>query len=289
MRSMADLAPRLRAAVRRLLPHRLLELLDEHRVQQTLACSRLLTTPWRFVARELRGAPGVHSYALRRGGTVCLHHRSPDLGILDEVFRLGWYTLPDAARARLAALDRPLRVADLGAHVGTFGVWAVTEFPAAEITAFEPDPQNLEALRCAVSANRAGDRWRVVDACAAAADGTLSFAAYRSSGSHVVDGDAPGALQLVARDVFPELHRADLVKIDIEGSEWPILTDDRFPELAAPVLVLEYHPEQCPTATPRATAEQLLRDAGYDTFDIWHDPAGVGMLWAVKRAPAPAA
>ena len=44
-------------------------------------------------------------------------------------------------------------------------------------------------------------------------------------------------------DVFPYLAAADLVKIDIEGSEWEILADARFAGIAARVLVLEYHPQ----------------------------------------------
>jgi FkbM family methyltransferase len=273
----------LRAAARRVIPQRTKTWLERHRVQQTLACSRLVTRPWRFTVRELRGAPGVHTYRLRgSGAAVCLHHRTEDLGIFDEVFRLGWYELPPAARAKLAALGRPPRVLDLGAHVGMFGAWALAELPGAEITAFEPDPDNHEALVCAIRANASEDRWRAVRACAARADGTLSFAAGRSSGSQVTAAGEPGTIELEARDVLPALGDADLVKIDIEGSEWPILTDERFRALDVPVMVLEYHPQQCPGPDPRATVEELLAGQGYALTDIWHDSAGVGMLWATS-------
>ena len=48
------------------------------------------------------------------------------------------------------------------------------------------------------------------------------------------------------------MAEADLVKIDIEGGEWPILTDPRFAQLPTPALVIEYHPAGCPGPDPQA-------------------------------------
>ena len=48
--------------------------------------------------------------------------------------------------------------------------------------------------------------------------------------------------------MFPHLHDADLLKIDIEGGEWPLLTDARFGELKVPAIVLEYHAYDSPAA-----------------------------------------
>ena len=77
-----------------------------------------------------------------------------------------------------------------------------------------------------------------------------------------VDGDADeSATTLPAADVFPYLEGADLVKIDIEGGEWPILSDPRFAELEARALVLEYHPHLCPGPDPRECADGLLARA----------------------------
>ena len=97
--------------------------------------------------------------------------------------------------------------------------------------------------------------------------------------SHVArDGEA-GTVEVALRDVLPELERADLLKMDIEGGEWDILTDERFPASAPPAVVLEYHPEGAP-GQPRASVEQRLRAAGYELSPIWHRDDGYGMLWA---------
>ena len=52
-----------------------------------------------------------------------------------------------AGRAALAQAREPLRVLDLGAHVGLFGTWALREWPGARVTAVEADPANAAQLR----------------------------------------------------------------------------------------------------------------------------------------------
>jgi hypothetical protein len=85
-------------------------------------------------------------------------------------------------------------------------------------------------------------------------------------------------------DVLPQLADADLVKIDIEGAEWPILADDRFRELKARLVVLEYHAECSPQPDPAAAAEQALVSAAYEVRHVGRKPAfGAGLLWGVRR------
>ena len=81
-------------------------------------------------------------------------------------------------------------------------------------------------------------------------------------------------------DVMDQVAGADLVKIDIEGGEWEILTDARFAASPPRAIVLEYHPHLCPEADPRAAAERLLHDAHMTVEPIWHRDDGYGMLWA---------
>jgi hypothetical protein len=51
--------------------------------------------------------------------------------------------------------------------------------------------------------------------------------------------------------------------MDIEGSEWAILTDGRLSGLAADAIVLEWHRRDCPEAVPHAAVHRLLRRAGH--------------------------
>jgi hypothetical protein len=126
----------------------------------------------------------------------------------------------------------------------------------------------------------------VIEACAATADGTALLLADRFAESRITR-DAPDAIEVTARDAFPFLAAADLVKIDIEGSEWAILDDSRLAEIAARVVVLEYHPQGCSGADPRQSVHAALTRLGFFVEDIGvpHAPPGVGMSWAWRSAP----
>lgn len=247
----------------------------------------LTSRPARFAACELRGGRRLRRHDLRGGRwAFCVHHGTPDASVLAEVFRAGYYRLPPDVEQHFGALDRPLRVADLGAHVGLFGLWVLQRFADAEIVAFEPDPLNFAALSGTIRENGPhADRWRAIQACAAATDGRVSFAPGGSSSAHVVrPGDeTEGVVSVPARDVFPHLEEVDLLKIDIEGSEWELLGDPRFAEVAPTILFLEYHPHLCPADDPRAYALATLRDMGYEVTEVFAAPEGVGLVRAARQ------
>lgn len=270
--------------VRRRAPGGILRLLARYRLPQTLVCAPLTSRPLRFTVHEVRGGGRVGRHRLRDSGLVFhLRHGTADIGILDEIFRLGYYTAPPSAAERLRRSGRPLRILDLGAHVGLFGLWALHEHPGAQLVAFEPDPLNSEALHTTIHANGLQDRWTVVRACAAAKDGFVVFAAGRSSGSMVVESGEEGLL-VRAVDALPYLPGVDLVKMDMEGGEWALLQDPRFAGVAPPVIVIEYHPHLCPVPDAREHVKSLLARAGYGVAEIFHHSNRVGMLWGVQRA-----
>ena len=238
-----------------------------------------------FALRELGRSTATVRYRPRGATTeVLLRHGTSDLDILDEIFGRGLYDVPEPVRAALAQAGEPLRVLDLGAHVGLFGTWALREWPDARVTAVEADPANAALLRRTIELAGGGPRWTLLPVVAAAEDGQVAFQAGEFAESHL-GGD--GALA-EARDVLPLMDAADLVKIDIEGGEWPILTDPRLATVAARALVLEYHPRGCPGGDPATAAADALRAAGFHTSEIAGAPVGAGMLWA-WRVSAPQA
>jgi hypothetical protein len=80
-----------------------------------------------------------------------------------------------------------------------------------------------------------------------------------------------------AVDVFPYLAEAALIKIDIEGAEMPLLTDPRFAELSAKIVLLEYHPPHSRMAVVGA-----LEHAGYTVDPFDERLPGIGELCAWK-------
>ena len=226
----------------------------------------VLGEPELFAARERSGSAATARYTLRESGlTIFLRHGSPDVGVLDEIFGQRWYDPPAPVARLLDARAAPLRVVDLGANIGLFGLWAAGRLGPAETTLYEPDRFNLAVLERTLEANGLDAAWRVVRACAAASRGTTAFheglfASSRAAGTP----DAPGAVVVPVADVLPELAGVDLLKVDMEGGEWSVLADPRFAPARVAVVALEYHPHLCPGPHPRAAAEGLLRDAGYE-------------------------
>lgn len=253
--------------------------------------------------RELRDRPAEGRYHLR-GSTLVAQVRHPllDMWALEEVFRFGAYRPPPQAIAALEALGRPPRMVDLGGHVGYFGLFFRRLHPDASVVSFEPDPANAAVLDRCIAANGLGHRWEVVPACAAPADGEVEFVSdYHLSRVAAGGASAVGAMhgriaaafpflegtallsserrRVPARDVFPYLSKADLIKMDIEGGEWPLLADPRMGDLTAAVIVLEYHPVYAPDKDPEGEVARALQRAGYVTAPPQrsHD---AGVIWA---------
>jgi FkbM family methyltransferase len=268
-------------AARRLLTHPRVEPLVS-----IALLARLTTNPARFVLAELAGRGRVVAHRIRGGGTtVVLQHGTLDFHTFHELFHEQIYAPPPEVDAALAELARPPRILDIGANVGMFGAWALARWPEAEIDAFEPDPRNAALHRRAIAADPRGGRWRLHEAAAAAADGEMRFLAGRYMMSRPATAAETDVTTVPTRDVLPLLQRADLIKLDAEGSEWAILDDPRFASTTARALALEYHPELCPEDEPREAAVWRLEAAGFFVQDVpTGAPSGYGSLWA-WRAP----
>ena len=216
-----------------------------------------------------------------------LRHRTRDIEIFDEIF-VGDPTYAPPARLHALLRSKPLRVLDLGANIGLFGAFALGAFDVASLTTFEPDPSNLPILHhCRVL--NPGPPWKVVEACAAPEDGRASFSAGKYADSHVSFGTTTGDITVPAIDVFPYMAEADLIKIDIEGSEWDILADPRLAGIGETVIVLEWHRLGSPTPHPFASATQLLQDAGFSVAGVDHGyPHGTLWAWNFPAVSVPA-
>jgi FkbM family methyltransferase len=258
--------------------------------------SLLVREPARYALRELSRRPVRSRYRLRASPStqVVLRHDVGDSYTFEEIFVSRSYALPERARRALSG-EVHLKVADLGANVGLFSLFLFGEYPDARIVAFEPDPENAAVAAACMDLNGRRGQWELVQACAGTRDGEVAFASTRSGLSlvspHVVDAAADGDITVSTRDVFPLLADVDLIKIDIEGGEWDLLSDPRFSALPARALALEYHPHLCPAPDPRTLVTALLRGAGWELHEVFHNPDppllhGSGMFWAWRAAPS---
>jgi FkbM family methyltransferase len=242
-----------------------------------LRTAALVSPSARFLAFELLRRRGVRRYRLRGTGlSTAVRHPLNDMWILDEIFVQRVYEPPPEV---LSVLGPAPRVLDLGGHAGNFALFALSRFPGAEVTSFEPNPQNAAMLDWSREANGVQARWRLERAAAGAAPGTLQVSG--ESFLSRVGGDA--GVEVEVRDVLPLLDTADLAKIDIEGGEWPLLEDPRLATAAVRALVLELHELAPGDTTYRDRAVQLLRDAGFTTGPLFDERPDTACIWAWKE------
>jgi FkbM family methyltransferase len=269
---------------------------------QTLRGAKVVRDPLRFIALQLKparthGPAHAAAHRLRESNlTVFLRHRTRDVHIFNEIFGgTGGHRSyePPPAVASMLDVRRAPRIIDLGANIGLFGAYAFGRWPDAAVRSFEPDPTNAGLLTRLIAANRLQRRWSVAEVAVANQTGELSFSAGLFADSHIeLASGAEAALDPAERsgvgdvitvqavDVFEQDHDVDLMKIDIEGGEWAILTDPRLAGLGADVLVLEWHAHGCPEPDAHASAIRLLRAAGYERTDEIECGRNNGLLWA---------
>jgi FkbM family methyltransferase len=174
------------------------------------------------------------------------------------------------------------RIVDVGSNVGYTLVYFGLHYPAAALVAFEPHPAHVELLKRNVALNKLSSRVQLHAAAASDRNGTarLSDEGARST---VVSADAREAISVPAVDFFDALgaEEIDLLKIDAKGGEFPILMDERFPNLRARMLVVQWHAtSQRPDADVLVSArlERLgrhLKPGPQDQGPGWRD----GILW----------
>jgi FkbM family methyltransferase len=241
----------------------------------TMVEARLVSTPVRYAVRELT-AHRRGDYTLRSdGGSFSVRHRSGDVDIFRKFYAYGYYDLPEEVADRLQSLERPVNVLDLGANIGFFEVFTRGRLPVGRVVCFEPDPANAEMLERVRDAN--GADWEILRIGAANSSGTARFNTGQKNFSRIGSG---GDTEIATLDVFPYIAQADLVKMNIEGSEWEVLDDARLADTSASWIV-EYHRIANPEPDIHELATRLFERAGY-TVRITARREENGLLWAWK-------
>jgi FkbM family methyltransferase len=176
-------------------------------------------------------------------------------------------------------------IVDIGAHVGSFTVWAARRSPRARMLAVEPNPGTFELLVRNVRENGLEDRVTAVQAAIGTKPGTsgLQFVEH-SLGTRLARGGAIGAghITVEVRTLSRLLADAgmdevDLLKVDCEGMEYEVLEAVGAQGLRnIRVLACEYHPE------PGRDASELDRLLGSAGYKVQRPDAPLGVLWATR-------
>ncbi len=198
-----------------------------------------------------------------------------DYGLAYEVFVHRFYDCP-----RPIERDEVRLIVDLGANVGFTPLYWATTYRRAAVIAYEPHPAHVAQCRANLALNRGGERVELHAAAAGRQDGQMRLTDEGTSSTEV-SGTAAG-IDVPVEDTLAALagRTIDILKIDIEGGEYPIMEDERFPGLDIRRVVMEWHRRQDGRAGAWCT--ERLREAGFEIEPIF-DEGSHGMLWAFRR------
>lgn len=187
----------------------------------------------RFVREHNRPyRPGALSTYDWNGQTIWYRPGSSDSELIYKILLRrglkGEYAIPPDIRSAIGQVDTIL---DIGANIGISSIYLGSLFPQARLFAFEPAPENVAVLERNMKGRA---QVRVVPVALGERDGTLEFFASDSATnfggfSRFEAGSDVGRKTAVpvrhAGRQFAELGvaQADIIKVDVEGSEWEIM------------------------------------------------------------------
>lgn len=229
----------------------------------------------KFIAWWLAGGKTKITLHLKNGIRIAMRSlATTDYGVAYDVFHKRCYDSP-----RVLAIE-PRVIVDLGANVGYTVLHWLQTWPAARVLAFEPHPTHVHAIRENLTLNGLLSSVDLRPCAAGTYDGTVTLSDCGSSSSIV--GEQNGITVPMA-DVYGELPRpVDIIKIDIEGSEYALLDDDRFATVNARAIVIEWH-----GIGGFERIRQRLIQLGYSVIKTEDGPKDTGLLWAYREPVEP--
>lgn len=183
-----------------------------------------------------------------------------DMSALKEVLVDEEYSFLNVSSAQKPSSS--FTVLDVGAHIGTFGMWLLSEVPGAHIMSVEASPATFSTT--AYNAQRFDsehNQWRVIQRAAWKNNDVLKFSNEGDSMGFKVakDGDDE-VVGISFADLLREsgFDRVSLMKIDVEGAE------EQFLAASGPLLsrvdqvVIEIHPLLCDEGNVRDVLQQAF-------------------------------
>jgi len=203
-----------------------------------------------------------------------------DLAIAREVFTIRAYRFPDSIRREAVRL-----IVDVGSNVGYTCLFWLNNFPNAHVIGIEPHPRHLTQLRKNIEINGWQERVTILECGAGTADGRL-YLVDDGPSSHLTTQAGANTIDVQIIDLLAYLKgkNVDLLKFDIEGSEYELLADPRFESLLIKNLVMEWH-ENAAISNAHSWCHRRLGKLGYKTTDTPEEytlSGPHGMIWATR-------
>jgi FkbM family methyltransferase len=237
--------------------------------RELLALARTTFSNWMLPAALRRATSWISAdwllnieLGLRTRQGPQLKARVRDIGGPLDVFGLGAYDF------NMIDWSRALYVVDAGAHIGSFTLFAASR-GAGRIVAIEPNPETYALLVANVRLAGLADRVTTMNRAVADASGPRTLHSAKLSPASTIlygENDRDHAIPvegITLREVLEATHwpRIDVMKIDIEGSEYDVfaaIEPDALDRVS--VVLVECH--HLPGFDPRQVAARL-QDRGF--------------------------
>lgn len=188
----------------------------------------------------------------------------------------------------LAGLPEDLVVLDIGGHIGCFSMALATARPRATVHTYEASPDTASFLMDNVARNRLGARVHPNATAVSDHTGTLEFPAgqFASGLNGISNANVTGTISVpcvtFAEAVSNAGGKVDLVKIDTEGAEYPIVLGSKPADWSSVQrVVAEFHRVPGHEWTE---LRDFFAEAGLHVTRSEFGSAGYGMLWLDRAA-----
>ncbi|WP_255196468.1 FkbM family methyltransferase [Halorarius litoreus] len=178
----------------------------------------------------------------------------------------------------LSDLDGDTVFWDVGANVGVYSCLAASVLPQGAVVGFEPEPNNQARLRENLARNDPECKWHVAPVALWDADAECQLALDFSSefdqvgAGHYYLSDAEGQeidcrrAETMIQQGYPH---PEVVKIDVQGAELPVLRGFGAALEAVETVYLELHTNKAKRYdTTVEETEQYLREAGFSVTPL---------------------
>ena len=208
-----------------------------------------------------------------------------EVKVVWQVFVRDCYTLPPECHT----------IIDAGGNVGIFALYAAANHPAARIFSLEPFPSTFSALCTNIKRNSLQANVRAMQLGLSSSPGTLPMSgAPASTDRRIVDvaAETEASLEWIPVVTLQEfmsqnaIVTVDFLKLDIEGSEWPVILTSP-PELWRRIrnVQLEYHETAEARYRPQMLMDHLAL-GGHSVVEHTEDAYHTGMIRSTLAARA---
>jgi FkbM family methyltransferase len=171
------------------------------------------------------------------------------------------------------------RVIDLGGNLGYASLYFAQRFPDSKVIAIEPHPTHCRIFRYQLERNRLDDRIQLIQAAAGSEPGQVFLSDADVSSKLSGNDGTPVSVVDFFEAAGPDA--VDLLKIDIEGSEYPLFEDPRFEKWVRGVrwILMEWH-DRDPSHRGGAWCAERLRECGFEIESETDTGVGLGNIRA---------